>query len=85
MEPETELERADREGKLKVACEALGLIVHGSIVVAPLARPVAVDASMVDLGKLVASLMYLAQKAGEKYGRKQMKEEMLHLLGDKSN
>ena len=82
MEPETEAEKAGRESRLKTACEALGLIVHGSIVVAPLARPVVVDASAIDQGNLVSCLMRLAYSQGVSHGRDEVKEEMRRVLAD---
>jgi len=76
MNPETEEQRFEREAAIKVAAEALGLVAHGSVVLAPLANPVAVDASAVDMNKFAACLMYLAHKAGVEEGREQVMEEI---------
>lgn len=80
MEPETDQERDIRQAKLKKTCEELGLMVSGSIVVAPLAKPVAVDASAIDQQNLVASLMYLAFESGKVVGRSELQSELKRLL-----
>jgi hypothetical protein len=54
--------------------------VSGSIVVAPLAKPVAVDASAIDQQNLVASLMYLAFESGKVVGRSELQSELKLLL-----
>ena len=82
MKPETEQQRQDRERALKEACEAMGLVCSGSIVVAPLGSPVAVDASAIDMGNIAACLMYLAYAQGMAHGRQQMREDMRRLLAD---
>ena len=80
MEPETEHDRLAREADLKRRCEAMGLVAVGSIVVAPMAAPVAVDASAVDHDNIAACLIYLAHKAGIEAGREMMRADLARLL-----
>ena len=82
MEPETDQQREAREARLKQRCEELGLVVAGHIVVAPLLKPVAVDASCIDENTLVAGLMCLAFQAGERQGREALQGEINNLLGN---
>lgn len=80
MEPDTLEAQETYQHKLKETCEALGLVVTGSVVAAPLAKPLAVDASCLDLSKPVPSLMYLAYLAGRRDADQDLREELMKVL-----
>lgn len=80
MEHDIDPAQDDRAARLKGLAEKMGLIVDGSTVIAPLAKPIAVDASAVDLDKLAASLMYLAFQAGRQTGRREIRDDLCRLL-----
>lgn len=74
---EDEISRVER---LNDVCEALGLVASGSVVVAPLPKPIAVDASAVDLDNPVPALMYLAYMSGVDAGKSEIREDLQRIL-----
>lgn len=83
MRPLTPEQEAAARDALARRCADLGLVLakDGRTVIAPLARPVAVDASALDPDQFVAGLMYLAFKAGKRVGASEAREAVRDALG----
>lgn len=72
--------REERTKRLKDVCEALGLVVSGFVVIAPLPKPVAVDASAIDPNNPVPALMYLAYRSGVDAGKSEVRGDLQRIL-----
>ena len=77
-------EYAEKQEKmLREICEPLGLVTSGTMVSIPCAHGMSfwIDASALDLNKLIPTLLGLAMSEGHARGRKEMQGELRRLIG----
>lgn len=80
MEPETEEQRAEYAAKLRAICEPLGLDVRGTVVSVDIGDGIDLDASCIDLTRVVPSLLYLAKMQGRDQGETHVRETLREML-----